>query len=91
MESDALDAALEQFTVVFVMVEVIGFLAEYSSAWLLVLLGCTATAYILKLSFAIELHPDEPPLLAPKIPLIGHILGMFWYQNDYFKVLECVL
>ncbi|KAH8892683.1 cytochrome P450 [Thozetella sp. PMI_491] len=59
-----------------------------STTWLLALLGSTATLYLLRRSLATDLDPAEPPLLAPKIPLIGHILGLMRYQNDYFGVLE---
>jgi hypothetical protein len=34
--------------------------------------------------------PLEPPILKPKIPLIGHLLGILWHQSAYLEKLGCV-
>ncbi|KAK1982475.1 cytochrome P450 [Colletotrichum cereale] len=48
------------------------------------------------LAFAMLLHrysspkidEREPPPMKPRIPVIGHLLGMIWHQSGYFKTLE---
>ena len=34
--------------------------------------------------------PREPPLVKPRIPLIGHLVGLIRYQNEYFTRLGYV-
>ncbi|KAL2116063.1 hypothetical protein VTJ04DRAFT_10318 [Mycothermus thermophilus] len=34
-----------------------------------------------------RLHPLEPPLLRPRVPLIGHILGLIRHQANYHAIL----
>ncbi|KAI9743789.1 MAG: hypothetical protein M1818_002523 [Claussenomyces sp. TS43310] len=36
---------------------------------------------------AITVDPREPPLLTTKIPLIGHLIGLLWYQSGYYHCL----
>jgi hypothetical protein len=38
----------------------------------------------------VSLDPDEPPIALPRIPFIGHILGLMWYQIEYFAMLWLV-
>ncbi|KAL2877214.1 hypothetical protein SGCOL_007610 [Colletotrichum sp. CLE4] len=53
-------------------------------------------AVVILLVFAILVHkfssPEldgrEPPAMKPRIPVIGHLIGMIQYQSRYFKVLE---
>lgn len=73
------------------MAETGSFLGLSINAWLLALLGCVSTIYVLRRKCTLKLDPAEPPIQAPRIPLIGHLLGMFWYQNDYYDLLEYVL
>ncbi|KAE9364047.1 cytochrome P450 [Stipitochalara longipes BDJ] len=35
----------------------------------------------------VSLDPDEPPIALPKIPFIGHIVGLMRYQIEYFEML----
>lgn len=37
-----------------------------------------------------RLDSNEPPLLKPSIPLIGHIIGIIRYQNEYHRMLKSV-
>ncbi|KAF0330819.1 prostacyclin synthase [Colletotrichum asianum] len=34
-----------------------------------------------------DLDDREPPALKPRFPVIGHLIGLLWYQGQYFKVL----
>jgi hypothetical protein len=36
---------------------------------------------------AVRLDPREPPLLKPKIPFIGHLIGILTDQSVYFEKL----
>jgi hypothetical protein len=37
---------------------------------------------------AIPMDAREPHLITPKIPFIGHLIGMMRYQTDYFQQLR---
>jgi hypothetical protein len=37
----------------------------------------------------VRLDRREPPMIYPKIPLIGHSIGLFWYGGRYFRDLGC--
>jgi hypothetical protein len=37
---------------------------------------------------SIQLDPQEPPLIQPKIPIIGHILGIIQYPHQYLFELK---
>lgn len=54
------------------------------------ILGGVIAASIWLLDFILSprLDPDEPPLIKPTIPLIGHIIGLLWHQNGYHRVLK---
>jgi hypothetical protein len=28
--------------------------------------------------------PQEPPLLKPKIPIVGHLIGLLYYKMEYY-------
>lgn len=50
-------------------------------------LGVILIAIVLrKLSFP-SLDEREPRLLQPRIPVIGHLIGLLKYQNTYMKML----
>ena len=36
---------------------------------------------------SIKLDPQEPPLLKPKVPYIGHIIGIIQHNIAYFDIL----
>ena len=40
----------------------------------------------LRTSAAVDIR--QPPVVKPKIPVIGHILGMLKYQSLYFDILR---
>ncbi|TPX07067.1 uncharacterized protein E0L32_011055 [Thyridium curvatum] len=35
-----------------------------------------------------RLEPSEPPLLKPRIPLVGHIVGLLWHRMSYFQIIN---
>lgn len=37
-----------------------------------------------------DVAPQEPPLLKPKIPFIGHIIGLMKHEASYFSMLKYV-
>ena len=37
---------------------------------------------------AIHMDPLEPPQLKPRIPLVGHLIGMIRYHTVYFEMLK---
>ena len=36
----------------------------------------------------VQMDPLEPPQLKPRIPLVGHLIGMIRYQSVYFEMLK---
>ncbi|KAE8450494.1 hypothetical protein EG329_006224 [Mollisiaceae sp. DMI_Dod_QoI] len=52
-----------------------------------IILAVAAVLLIVRQRLAIELDPREPPILKPKIPYIGHIIGLFRYHGAYFDKL----
>lgn len=36
----------------------------------------------------IDYDPREPPIIKPKIPYIGHILGIIRYGTKYFEIVK---
>jgi hypothetical protein len=53
----------------------------------------TAIAIVLAVSLVVaskigELDAKEPPLLKPRIPLIGHLFGMLRWQVGYMQMLR---
>ncbi|KAK4156579.1 cytochrome P450 [Chaetomidium leptoderma] len=47
-----------------------------------------AVAYLVLHSLTPSIDPREPPLLKPRIPLIGHIIGMMRHQAHYHITLQ---
>lgn len=35
-----------------------------------------------------RLDPREPPELKPRIPFVGHIIGLFRHQASYYSMLQ---
>ncbi len=52
-----------------------------------VVLGLTTIAIALRYVSARKLHPDEPTVLPPWIPFVGHLLGMALEGSRYIKQL----
>jgi hypothetical protein len=38
--------------------------------------------------FAFDYDPREPPMIKPKIPYFGHILGIIRYGTKYFEMVK---
>jgi hypothetical protein len=55
-----------------------------------VILGGVIVASIWLLDFILSprLDPNEPPLIKPTIPLIGHIIGIIRHQNTYHRIVK---
>jgi hypothetical protein len=47
-----------------------------------------ASIYLLDFILSPRLDPNEPPLVKPSVPLIGHIIGVLWHQNDYHRIVQ---
>lgn len=49
----------------------------------IILGGLVALSFLINVLATPRLDPNEPPLLKPSIPLIGHIIGIISRQNEY--------
>lgn len=65
-----------------------GFLARLGSTNVLIAALIIGGIYLLDALVAPRLDPQEPPLLKPKVPLIGHIIGILWHHYDYHYRLQ---
>lgn len=53
-------------------------------------LGCVllgVTYLVLNHVIKPTIDPHEPPILKPRLPLIGHIVGLLHHGVDYFSIL----
>ena len=58
--------------------------------WSAVLIVVAALGLLLWQRIRIKMDPQEPPLLRPWIPFIGHLIGMLRYHQAYFEKLRFV-
>ncbi|KAF1991366.1 cytochrome P450 [Aulographum hederae CBS 113979] len=58
-----------------------------STTKIVLLLSVFVTAYLVHHLTKIDHDPREPPLIRPKIPWIGHILGVIWRGTTYMQEL----
>ena len=57
----------------------------------LVLLAVTAGIYlVLEYLLGIKHSPREPPLIQPKIPWVGHLIGIIMQKSKYHGKVWCV-
>lgn len=56
-----------------------------------IILGIAAVVLVCWQRLSVKCDPQEPPLLKPSIPYIGHIIGLFRYNGEYFEKLKYVL
>lgn len=49
--------------------------------------GFLALAFILRYTSGKKLHPSEPIVIQPWVPLIGHLMGMALHGGRYIKQL----
>lgn len=49
-----------------------------------IILAVAAVLLIIRQRLALQLDPREPPILKPRIPYIGHIIGLLRYHTAYF-------
>ena len=52
-----------------------------------ILLATFAILLVCWQRLSVKLDPREPPLLKPKLPYIGHIIGIFRHEIFYFNML----
>jgi len=52
--------------------------------------GIISGLFLLWRKADVSLDPREPPIALSRIPFLGHILGMIWYQTEYFEILRSV-
>jgi hypothetical protein len=44
--------------------------------------------YLIRKITTINIDQQEPPLLKPRLPLIGHIIGLMKHEATYFSILR---
>ncbi|SPO02689.1 uncharacterized protein DNG_05362 [Cephalotrichum gorgonifer] len=49
--------------------------------------GFCAVFYLLYRAGAKKIHPDEPTVVPPTIPIVGHLLGMAFHGGKYVKTI----
>lgn len=52
-----------------------------------IILAVLAVLLIIRQRLAVQLDPREPPILKPKVPYIGHIIGLLRYHGAFFDKL----
>lgn len=68
----------------------LNFLADdykQSKAAYLTVLGVLISATLLHKLFSPHNDSREPPLLKPRIPVLGHLIGLLRHQGGYIKIL----
>ncbi|KAL2061782.1 hypothetical protein VTL71DRAFT_7160 [Oculimacula yallundae] len=55
-----------------------------------ILLGIAAVVLVCWQRLSVKCDPQEPPLLKPSIPYIGHIIGLLRYNGEYFEKLNAI-
>lgn len=55
---------------------------------LTIVIGAVVALYLLNVLATPRVYPGEPPLIKPTIPLIGHIIGLFWHKEQYHNVVS---
>ncbi|ORY62501.1 cytochrome P450 [Pseudomassariella vexata] len=53
-----------------------------------IVLASIVALFLLDQFFTAKVDPQEPPLLKPRFPLIGHLVGMMLGQQSYFQKLH---
>lgn len=48
--------------------------------------GICAALYLLYRVGAAKVHPNEPTVIPPKVPFVGHLLGMTMHGGKYVKM-----
>ncbi|KAF4999383.1 hypothetical protein FGRMN_2524 [Fusarium graminum] len=61
---------------------------EHSPGKLFIAMGVVLIAFVLHKLSSPTLDVCEPPLLKPRVPIIGHLVGLLKYQNTYMKRLH---
>jgi hypothetical protein len=56
----------------------------------IVLSGLVAVLFLLQQYTLWTKDPKEPPFIAPRVPLIGHLISQFTEGPDFFRRLRCV-
>lgn len=49
-----------------------------------IILAVIAVLLLIRQRLALDLDPREPPILKPRVPYIGHIIGLFTYHTGYY-------
>lgn len=63
-----------------------GLLAEGHMLWAII--GTVITfGLVFVVMFPVRMTDDEPPILRPKVPYIGHLLGMLMLSHNYHRLL----
>jgi hypothetical protein len=63
-------------------------LQGYTPSVILTVLG---VLLIIRQRLAVQLDPKEPPILKPRVPYIGHIIGLLQYHTAYFDKLKYII
>ena len=60
------------------------------SVLLIIVAGIASLLYGINYFVAPRHHPDEPPVVSSRIPLIGHIIGLIWHGTGYYQKIRYV-
>lgn len=58
------------------------------TSWFLITTVLGVLLLICLQAFIPRMDPHEPPLLKPRIPFIGHLIGLLRHQKHYFDILN---
>ena len=69
---------------------VVSFLTKSSWPAFIAFMVVLASLLILQFLGAEDVDPEEPPVVRPGIPFVGHMIGLLRHHNNYFTLLRYV-
>lgn len=63
---------------------------QRSSGSYLTIAGILALGFLIHKLLFVSIDPREPPVLKPRVPIIGHLLGILQYHGVYLRTLQFV-
>jgi hypothetical protein len=69
---------------------ILSIISPTTGSYGLVLAAAITLLVVYLVRFPVRMDPQEPPILRPRIPFIGHLLGLISLSHGYHRLQLCV-